>query len=278
MTFLNRLSNGLVCVGALVVCLSCIQRSAAQSAVSTEHSAAAGDVTSGGTEKFDYYQISTELGSMVIRLSNKTPLHRDNFKKLVAEKVLDGTTFHRIIEGFMIQGGDPWSKDDNPANDGNGSPGYSIPAEFDSTLFHTYGAVAAARQPDQVNPAKESNGSQFYIVQGRPFGEAQLYQMQTMKARQKPGFHYPDSIRAIYVNKGGAPQLDGDYTVFGHLVEGFDVLAKIAAAPTLRKQGVANQRGIDQPFTPIPMIVTALPEYVPKQHAATPADSTNQYR
>lgn len=230
-------------------------------------------------EQPDYYEISTEFGVMVIRLSNRTPLHRDNFRKLVGEKFFDGTKFHRVIDGFMIQGGDPLSKDDDPTNDGNGGPGYTIPAEFDSTLFHTYGAVAAARHPDYINPTKESNGSQFYIVQGRPFGEPQLYQMQVMKARQKPGFAYPDSVRAIYVESGGAPQLDGDYTVFGQLVDGFDVLAKISAVPTLRKNGAnPNESGIDIPPMPIPMIVKALPNYKPSKRTAVPADSTEQQR
>ena len=113
-------------------------------------------------------EIETENGTMTVLLSDATPQHRDNFIKLAEEGFYDGIIFHRVINGFMVQGGDPRSKGDNPGNNlGSGGPGYQVPAEFVDSLVHIKGAIAAARTPDQVNPERKSSGSQFYIVQGR---------------------------------------------------------------------------------------------------------------
>ena len=125
-------------------------------------------------------KISTKYGDMVAELYDETPIHRDNFIKLIKEGFYDGTLFHRVIPGFMIQGGDPVSKDDTPnKNIGNGGPGYTLPAEFNPQFFHKKGALAAARMGDAVNPKKESSGSQFYIVEG------QVYDNNTIDILQK---------------------------------------------------------------------------------------------
>ncbi len=166
--------------------------------------------------------IITSEGVMVFKLYNATPKHRDNFLKLAKNNFYNNHLFHRIIQGFMIQTGDPNSKDNDPNNDGEGGPGYTVPAEFNPRLFHKKGALSAARMPDQVNPGKASSGSQFYIVHGRPFDiNDPLYsQMQVTEEAKKE-----------YANKGGAPNLDGAYTVFGEMVQGFETLDKIAAIP-----------------------------------------------
>ena len=117
------------------------------------------------TKREPVVTISTDFGEIIIVLYDETPEHKKNFIELAKGGFYDGTTFHRIMDNFMIQGGDPNSKDDDAFNDGRGSPGYTIPAEFNDNLTHVQGAVAAARQPDQVNPEKASNGSQFYIVE-----------------------------------------------------------------------------------------------------------------
>ncbi|MFA6923053.1 MAG: peptidylprolyl isomerase [Bacteroidales bacterium] len=167
-------------------------------------------------------QISTELGNIKLKLYNQTPGHRDNFIKLVKQNVYDGTLFHRVIKGFMIQGGDPESKTAKPGQMlGNGETGPRIPTEFDSTLFHKRGALAAARDD---NPVKASSSCQFYIVQGRKFTEQQLKDMSKtigMKLNK-------EKIQA-YTTIGGAPHLDGNYTVFGEVIEGIEVVDKIAA-------------------------------------------------
>ena len=120
-------------------------------------------------------KISTKYGDMVAELYDETPIHRDNFIKLVKEGFYDGTLFHRVIPGFMIQGGDPVSKDDTPnTRIGNGGPGYTLPAEFNSQFFHKKGALAAARMGDAVNPKKESSGSQFYIVEGQVYDNSTI--------------------------------------------------------------------------------------------------------
>lgn len=173
-------------------------------------------------------EIETEYGTMTIQLSNATPKHRDNFIKLAEEGFYDGTIFHRVIEGFMIQGGDPLSKNEQPgARIGTGGPGYTIPAEFVDTLYHIKGAIAAARQGDQVNPEKRSSGSQFYIVQGRTFSEDELAQVESRK-----GFRYTQEQRKAYQTIGGTPFLDRDYTVFGKVIKGLEVIDKIAAVET----------------------------------------------
>ncbi|MCB0663274.1 MAG: peptidylprolyl isomerase [Saprospiraceae bacterium] len=177
---------------------------------------------------FTYVEIETEFGTMKAKLYNATPLHRDNFIKLVQEGFYDSLLFHRVINGFMIQGGDPDSK--NARQDmalGMGGPGYTIPAEFVDTLLHKKGALSAARMADQVNPNRESSGSQFYIVQGKPVPTVQLDAI-----ANQMGITYTDKQKEIYSTMGGAPFLDRQYTVFGEVVEGLDIIDKIASQPT----------------------------------------------
>lgn len=174
--------------------------------------------------------ISTTKGDIVIELFDETPLHRDNFIKLVQDGFYDGTLFHRVINDFMIQGGDPDSKDAQPGEQlGMGGPGYTLPAEFVEGKYHVKGAVAAARQSDQVNPEKESSGSQFYIVQGRVFNHDELEMLQQRMQKDLT----TEQIR-IYTTIGGTPHLDGEYTVFGRVVEGLEIVDIIAATETDR--------------------------------------------
>jgi peptidyl-prolyl cis-trans isomerase B (cyclophilin B) len=169
--------------------------------------------------------IETPAGEMIAELYDATPQHQDNFLKLVDEQYYDSLLFHRVIDGFMIQGGDPNSRNAGPdARLGSGGPGYRIPAEFVDSLAHVKGALAAARTN---NPAKASSGSQFYIVEGRAVTEQQLNQQEA-----RHSFRYPSSVREEYLEVGGTPFLDQDYTVFGRLIEGFDVLERIAGVET----------------------------------------------
>jgi cyclophilin family peptidyl-prolyl cis-trans isomerase len=142
--------------------------------------------------------ITTSYGSMIVLLSDNAPLHKANFVKLAKSGFYDSTTFHRVIDGFMIQGGDTLSKDNNPTNDGMGNIGYTVPAELSTGLKHKKGAIAAARIGDQMNPQRASNGSQFYIV----------------------------------LDDKGASHLDGQYSIFGQVMDGFDVMRKIAEQQT----------------------------------------------
>lgn len=172
--------------------------------------------------------IETKFGNMLVELYDATPLHRDNFLKLVEKGYYNDLIFHRVINGFMIQGGDPNSRNASPdARLGSGGPGYTIPAEFVDTLFHFKGALAAARLGDAQNPEKQSSGSQFYIVQGGPVDDNLLESKEAQK-----GFHYPAWAVQKYKEVGGTPHLDKDYTVFGQVIEGLDVIDKIAAQPT----------------------------------------------
>lgn len=173
--------------------------------------------------------IQTSMGDMIVRLSDSTPLHRDNFLKLVKQKYYDGIIFHRVINNFMIQAGDPNSKN-APAGKalGDGGPGYTVPAEFRQTLFHKKGVIAAARSGDQVNPLKASSGSQFYITQGRKFSDAGLDSVETYRLNRK----IPAEQREAYKTLGGTPHLDQGYTVFGEVVSGLEIVDKIAAVPT----------------------------------------------
>ncbi|MBR5783583.1 MAG: peptidylprolyl isomerase [Bacteroidales bacterium] len=171
-----------------------------------------------------YVLVETPYGNMKFLLYNDTPLHRENFIKLVKNGFFDGLLFHRVINNFMIQGGDPKSKNAKAGEMlGNGGPGYTIPAEFRPNRFHKKGALAAARQGDAVNPKKESSGSQFYIVQGQKYDERTL----KMIAMQR-NLTMTDEQIEIYKTIGGTPFLDNDYTVFGEIVEGLDVIDKIA--------------------------------------------------
>lgn len=173
-------------------------------------------------------EFQTTEGTMMVKLYNETPQHRDNMVKLVKSGYYDGLLFHRIIKDFMIQGGDPDSKGAKPGQMlGQGGPGYTIPAEFIDTLIHKKGALAAARMGDQMNPTKASSGSQFYIVHGRIFNENELASFEARSGRK-----YTDAQKQIYATLGGTPHLDGAYTVFGELVSGFDVLDKIARTQT----------------------------------------------
>jgi len=167
--------------------------------------------------------IETDYGDMTVELYDSTPKHRDNFIKLVKEGYYDGLLFHRVINKFMIQGGDPESRNAGPDKSlGMGGPGYKIDAEIGAP--HIKGALAAARN---TNPNKMSSGSQFYIVHGFPQSDSQLDNFEKQK-----GITYNETQRELYKERGGYPGLDMDYTVFGEVVKGLDVIDKIAAVQT----------------------------------------------
>ncbi len=194
-------------------------------------------------KKKDYVvTISTRLGEMKLVLYDQTPKHKENFIKLAKEGFYNNTTFHRIIKDFMIQGGDPNSKNDNPNDDGQGGPGYRTDAEFNKNLYHKKGALAAARDN---NPTKASSGCQFYIVQGKKFSMEKLKQMQNARR----GVNFSDQQLKDYSEQGGTPHLDMGYTIFGQLIEGFDVLEKLSLEPNDARRG-------NRPNEAIPMTVT----------------------
>ncbi len=174
-----------------------------------------------------YVHIKTNGGEAILKLYNETPKHRDNFYKLVKEGYYDSLLFHRVIKNFMVQGGDP---DSRYAADrvmlGNGGPDYRIPAEISANLIHKKGAIGAARDN---NPAKQSSGSQFYLVQGRKFSEAGLDSLETFRFKGKK---LSDLQRRIYGSIGGSPHLDGEYTVFGELIAGLEIVDALADVPT----------------------------------------------
>lgn len=176
-------------------------------------------------------EVQTPKGNMLIQLSDETPLHRDNFSKLAEENFYQDLLFHRVIGGFMIQGGDPLSKDRTSNRMGTGGPGYTIPAEITPKLVHVKGALAAARLGGPSNPKKRSSGSQFYIVQGRKITDAQLDRIESLH-----GIRYTPEQRKAYLELGGTPQLDMEYTVFGKVVNGLDVIDKIAAEKTEKQR------------------------------------------
>lgn len=180
-------------------------------------------------------KMQTSMGDIVIALYNETPAHRDNFKKLVKEGVYDSLLFHRVINEFMIQGGDPTSKNANKGDLlGEGDLGYSIDAEFrDPALFHKRGAVAMAREGDATNPERKSSSCQFYIVTGRVFNDATLDKVQERIDKYTNGtLKLTEEMRNAYKTVGGAPHLDGQYTVFGEVIEGLEVLDKIESVKT----------------------------------------------
>jgi cyclophilin family peptidyl-prolyl cis-trans isomerase len=200
----------------------------------------------GAKPKHQYVKITTEKGECIIKLYNETPLHRDNFLRLVKEGYYNGTLFHRVIKNFMIQGGDPDSKTASPtAMLGNGGPKYTIPAEFRDSLFHKKGALAAAREGDNINPDKASSGSQFYLVQGRTFTENELNSLEQRRLKHK----IPESQKNIYKTLGGTPHLDQTYTVYGEIVKGIELIDAVAATET----GKA-----DRPKTDVRMDVSVL--------------------
>jgi peptidyl-prolyl cis-trans isomerase B (cyclophilin B) len=169
--------------------------------------------------------ISTQFGDITVELSDSTPVHRDNFIKLAESGFYDSLLFHRVIPGFMIQGGDPDSKNAAPQQIlGQGGPGYTLDAEIGA--HHFKGALAAARLGDDQNPERKSSGSQFYIVDGRDITPQVLKQIELQL-----GIEYTEEERQRYLSDGGYPPLDGQYTVFGQVVEGIDVVEKIATQP-----------------------------------------------
>ena len=239
----------------------------------------AGSKKSTDMEKRTQVKIETTMGEIIVELYNETPKHRDNFIKLAKEGVYDSTLFHRVIRQFMIQAGDPESKNaTDTAQLGSGDVGYTIPAEFVPKFFHKKGALAAARMGDDVNPERASSGCQFYIVTGRKFRESQLLDMagqknnarmdtlfnqlarkhmkeiyKLRKANDQDGLlELQDSLEAqayalykeeepfmftpeqvtSYTTIGGAPHLDGSYTVFGQVVSGMETVEKIEGTKT----------------------------------------------
>jgi cyclophilin family peptidyl-prolyl cis-trans isomerase len=226
--------------------------------------------------KDQLYKLETEYGDMIFKLYDATPLHKENFIKLIEQGYFDDLLFHRVINGFMIQGGDPDSRDAEPGVMlGNGGPDYTIPAEFVDDIFHKKGVIAAARNGDQVNPEMRSSASQFYIVQGYIYTDEDVekvenrinasrlekltskyieeakkeayntggtidYQVILPEARAKAEedfkakgyFKMPENKREVYQTLGGIPHLDNAYTIFGEVVEGLEVIDKIAAAKT----------------------------------------------
>lgn len=172
--------------------------------------------------------METNMGNMVFKLHDQTPLHRDNFIKIADDGYYKDLLFHRVINNFMIQGGDPKSRGAAKGIAlGSGGPGYKVDAEFNSELAHVKGALAAARQGGPINPKKKSSGSQFYIVHGKSVSAASIDQMEVSK-----GIEYTEETKLQYIKVGGTPFLDMEYTVFGQLVDGWDVLDKIAAVGT----------------------------------------------
>ena len=196
-------------------------------------------------------ELVTSSGTMIIRLSDSTPLHRDNFLRLAKQGYFDSLLFHRVINRFMIQAGDPDSKravSGKPL--GEGGPGYTVPAEFRPSLFHKKGVIAAARQGDDANPQKASSGSQFYIVQGRTYTQGALDTLEN-NPRMK-GWKFNATQKEVYKTAGGTPFLDQNYTVFGEVVSGMDVIDKIAVVPTSRGEDR------DRPLTDVRILKTKL--------------------
>ena len=222
-----------------------------------------------------YIKVFTDKGEIIIRLYNQTPKHRDNILKLTQKKYYDGQIFHRIINNFVVQGGDPTTKNSKPDSlYGNGGPDYLIDAEFVDSLIHKRGAVGMAREGDDINPEKKSSGSQFYIVKGKVLTNQQLDDLEKkIESKNKsnlykkifaekladqkdknaidtitlsldvsiafdsiwetrPKFKLSDQQRKIYTTIGGIPHLDGNYTVFGVVVKGMDIVDELSSIET----------------------------------------------
>ena len=241
-----------------------------------------GQKKDGNMEKETVLKIETSMGDIKVKLYNETPKHRDNFIKLAKDGTYNGTLFHRVIKDFMVQAGDPESKNAPKGKMlGSGDVGYTVPAEFVyPKYFHKKGALSAARQGDEVNPKKESSGCQFYIVTGKVFNDSTLLNMEQQKnqnkvteafnalaqkhmkeiykmrkandqdglyalqdtlfiqaeaeAAKQPDFHFTPELIKAYTTVGGTPHLDGEYTVFGEVVEGMDIVDKIQQVKTDR--------------------------------------------
>ncbi len=194
--------------------------------------------------KNQYVRIKTSFGECIIRLYNETPKHRDNFIKLAKQGFYNGTLFHRVIQDFMIQGGDPDSKNAKPGQAlGEGDLKYKVDAEIRDSLFHKKGVLAAARDD---NPQKASSATQFYLVEGKRFTDEQLDKLEQTRLK---GRKIPLSEREIYKSVGGVPHLDQNYTVYGEIVFGLDMVDRIAAVKKDAK---------DRPLQDIPMTVTLL--------------------
>jgi cyclophilin family peptidyl-prolyl cis-trans isomerase len=187
-------------------------------------------------------EMTTTEGIIMLRLADETPLHRDNFLKLAKTGFYQGILFHRVIRGFMIQAGDPKTRRPSEKTNQQNDSLYTIPAEFNPALFHKRGSLAAARMGDDVNPQKASSGSQFYIVHGRTFTNASLDSVEThrLKGRKLPPYQ-----REVYTSYGGAPHLDQNYTIFGRVTAGMEVVDRIAAAAT------GTGPGTNKPLTDI---------------------------
>lgn len=272
----NFLTSAMVCLALA----SCAGHSAAssESSDSTKTISEMNETTPTDTNNV-MVEIETTLGSFTVMLYGDTPLHRDNFLKLVADSTYNGTLFHRVIDKFMVQAGDPDSKTAKPGQQlGAGDVGYTLPAEFRyPSRFHKRGALAAARQGDQVNPERRSSGCQFYVVTGEKYSAQQLKQMESRMAQMQMQDHFnalaqenrekimklrqdrdsaglmalqnelveqteawgknnkftlPADVIEAYTTVGGTPHLDGQYTVFGEVVSGMDVIDKIEKAET----------------------------------------------
>lgn len=222
-------------------------------------------------------QIVTSEGTIKLKLYNDTPIHRDNFIKLAKSKFFEGVIFHRVIKDFMIQSGDPSSRNPQPDSTyGEGGPEYDLPAEITPTHFHRKGVLAAAREGDKVNPERKSSGSQFYIVQGKKFSDSEfeavekkvndrfrinaiqrIFEEESKNPANKDitaeelktlvnlkveaavnstsPFKISEERREVYKKIGGSPHLDGSYTIFGEVIEGLEVVDKIANTPTNKK-------------------------------------------
>jgi cyclophilin family peptidyl-prolyl cis-trans isomerase len=210
-----------------------------------------------GGPKNQYVRIKTSYGTCIIRLYNETPLHRDNFIKLAKGHFFDGTLFHRVIQNFMIQGGDPDSKTAKPGVElGNGDLKYTVDAEFRDSLFHKRGVLAAARNGDEVNPKRASSASQFYLVEGKRYTDADLDKVEKLPRYAGMNYKIPASQREWYKSAGGTPSLDRLYTVYGEVVSGLDMVDRIAAV-------AKDQR--DRPLQNVPMTVELLSKRECKQ-------------
>ena len=199
-------------------------------------------------DKGPLVEMLTSKGQIVLRLYNDTPLHRDNFLKLVREGYFTDLLFHRVIQDFMIQGGDPDSRDAAPGQLlGEGDPGYTLPAEIRYPAhFHKRGVLAAAREGDRTNPERRSSGSQFYIVWGKTLTPEELDKLDTYLKQSSGGkFTMSPEARKYYLRHPGTPHLDGAYTVYGETIKGLDIIDRIAQVATDNR---------DKPVMPVKII------------------------